>query len=71
MKQIVVILALILAPAVFASPQTASADPAPQANRDGAHSISGKAASHNRHLRKHRVGNQHHRPRVTAKSHNS
>jgi hypothetical protein len=71
MKQIVGILVLVLAPAVFASPLQTTAEPRPQASKDSTHSISGKGSLHNRHIHKHRAGNQHHRPRVTAKSHNS
>ena len=72
MKRLVSILVLVLAPGVFAARvQAASPEPAPQANRGSAHSTSSKATSHNRHLSKHRASNQHHRPRVTAKSHNS
>lgn len=72
MKHIVSVLALVLAPAVLAAPlQSQSAQPAPQTNNDSARSPSSKATSHDRHMRKHRAGNHHHRPRVTAKSHNS
>jgi len=52
--------------------QTTPAEPDPQANSEGARSASSKATSHDRHVRKHRAGNRHHRPRTTAKkSHNS
>ncbi len=72
MKQIVSVLALALMPAVFAAPwQAAPAEPVPQANSDSARSTSSKATSHDRHVRKHRTGNHHHRPRVTVKSHKS
>ena len=72
MKHIVTVLVLGLAPAVFAAPmQTASAGPVPQASSDSGRSTSGKASSHDRHVRKHRAGNHHHRPRLTAKNHNS
>ena len=72
MKQIVSVLVLVLAPAVFAAPrQTTPAEPVPQANSDTARSTSGKGPSHDRHVRNHRAGNRHHRPRMTAKSHNS
>ena len=72
MKHIVSVLVLVLTPAVFAAPmQTAPAEPAPQASSDSARSTSGKVSSHDRHVRKHRTGNHHHRPRLTAKNHNS
>jgi Ni/Co efflux regulator RcnB len=72
MKHIVIALVLVLAPAVFAAPmQTASAEPAPQTSSDSARSTSGKATSHDRHVRKRRAGNHHHRPRLTAKNHHS
>ncbi|HXN54024.1 MAG TPA: hypothetical protein VN943_18990 [Candidatus Acidoferrum sp.] len=72
MKQIVSVLLLGLAPAVFAvSKQRAPADPAPQASNDSARSSSSKATSHDRHVRKHRASNHHHRHRTTPKSHNS
>jgi len=72
MKHIVNVLVLFLAPAVFSAPmQAASAEPAAQTNRDRAHSTSSNATSHNRHVHKHRAGNQHHRPRLTEKNHNS
>ena len=72
MKQIVSVLVLVLAPAVSGAPrQTTPAEPVPQANSDSARSTSSKATSHDRHVRKHRAGNHHHRPRTTAKSHNS
>jgi hypothetical protein len=68
-KRIASVLVLVLTPAVFGERmQTASAQPAPQANSDGARSASSKATSHDRHVRKHRAGNHHRRPRVTAKN---
>jgi hypothetical protein len=68
MKHIVAVLVLVLTPAIFAAPrQTTPAEPDPQANSDGARSASSKATSHDRHVRKHRAGNRHHRPRTTAK----
>jgi len=71
MNHIVGVLVLVLAPAVFAAPrQTTLAEPAPLASNDSARSPSSKATSHARHVRKHRAGNHHHRPRTTAKSHN-
>ena len=72
MKQIVSVMVLVLAPAVLAAPrQTTPAEPAPQANSNGAHSSSSKATSRDRHVRKHRAGNHHRRPRMTPKNHNS
>jgi Ni/Co efflux regulator RcnB len=72
MKHIVSILVLVLAPVVFAAPmQTASAERVPQTSSDSARSSPSKATSHDRHVRKHRAGNHHHRPRMAAKSHNS
>lgn len=72
MKHIVSVLVLVLAPVVFAAPvQTASPEPVPQANSGSARSTSNKAVSHDRHVHKHRAGNHHRRPRVTAKGHNS
>jgi FlaG/FlaF family flagellin (archaellin) len=71
MKHIVGVLVLVAVSAVFAAPrQTTSAEPTPQTNNDSAHSSAGKATSHARHVRKHRGGNHHHRPRTTAKNHN-
>jgi hypothetical protein len=72
MKHIVGVLVLVLAPAVFAAPsQTTSAEPAPQASNDSPRSPSSKTTSHARHVRRHRDGSHHRRPRTTAKSHNS
>jgi hypothetical protein len=72
MEYVVSVLVLALAPAVFAAPiQTASVEPVPQASSDSARSTSSKATSHDRHVRKHRAGNHHRRPRLTAKNHNS
>jgi hypothetical protein len=72
MKQIVIVLLLVPAPAVSGAPrQTTPAEPVPQANSDSARSTSSKATSHDRHVRRHRAGNHHHHARATAKSHNS
>jgi hypothetical protein len=72
MKHIVGLLVLVLAPAVFAArSQTTSAEPAPQASNDSPRSPSTKTTSHARHVRRHRDGSHHRRPRTTAKSHNS
>jgi Ni/Co efflux regulator RcnB len=68
MKQIVGILALILASPVFAAPiQETATDPAPQNHSAG--SPSGRATSHDRHAHKHRASSHHHRHRTTAKNH--
>jgi hypothetical protein len=72
MKYVFCLWALALAPALFAAPvQAPTAEPAAQASTDNPRSPSGKATSHDRHMRKHRNGNHHHRPRTTAKNHNS
>ena len=70
MKPIVGVLMLFLAPAVFAAPrQTTPAEPASQASNDSPRSPSTKATSRAHHVRKHRDGSHHRRPRTTAKSH--
>jgi hypothetical protein len=72
MKQLFSVFVLVMAPAVFAAPaQTAPTEAAPQANIDARRSPSGKATSHDRHMRKHRAGNHLHRRRTTAKNHSS
>jgi Ni/Co efflux regulator RcnB len=71
MKQMASILVLALAPALFAAPRQAAQDPATQAGSDSPSSPSSRATSHDRHARKHRAGNHHHRRHTTAKSHSS
>jgi len=72
MKQIVSILALVLAPAIFAGPRQELASDAPsQAGNHGNDSTSSKATSHDRHTRKRSARNHHHRHRTTAKNHTS
>jgi hypothetical protein len=71
MRKMVSVLVFVLAPAVFAAPrQSVPAEPTSQASNDGPRSTSNRATSHDRHVRKHRAGNHHHRHRTTAKSHN-
>ena len=72
MKYVFYLWAFALVPAqLAASVQTPPTEPASQANADNLRSSSGKATSHDRHMRKHRTGNHHHRPRTTAKNHTS
>jgi hypothetical protein len=72
MKLILSVAALLLASTVFATPrQTSAAEPAQQASNDATRSTSGRATSHDRHARKHRAANHHHRHRTTTKNHNS
>ena len=70
MKDILSILVLAAAPAVFAAAvQSPDRTDAPQTTRDSARSQSSRSTSHDRHMRKHRTTNHHHRPRTTAKGH--
>ena len=70
MKHSMCLLALFMAPAVFAAPKQATPSEAvPQASNDSARSTGGKATSHAHPARKHRDGNHHRRPRTTAKKH--
>jgi hypothetical protein len=71
MKQIAIILALSLAPAVLAAPRQTPESPAAPATNYAPRSSSSRATSHDRHARKHRASNHHHRRRTTAKNHNS
>jgi hypothetical protein len=70
MKTMFIFAILLLGPMVLATPQTSSAETAPQASNDR-HSHSAQATSHDRHARKHHASNHHRRPRTTAKSHSS
>jgi hypothetical protein len=70
MNHILSILVLAAAPAVLAAAvQSPDRTDTPQTTSDSARSQSGRSTSHDRHMRKHRTANHHHRPRTTAKGH--
>jgi hypothetical protein len=69
MKLLLSLMFLILASNAAASRQATSRDPAPQVSNDDTASASGKSTRHDRHMRKHRANNRHHRPRTTNHHH--